>query len=595
MKRFHFFILAPYEEFYKNAMEAVQAFDSIDFTVRIGNEYTAPSIFSEYPLGAFNAIITRGANTTILREFTSIPVIEVNVSIFDILKPLLKLDYTNRKIAIVGYHNIVSSADKLADILDCRQISIFDIKRMDIPEIIPKVKNEGFEIVLGDDPSVALANKLGMQGILIQSSVESIKAAISEALYYSRFSHSEMEQLRAFRSLLNGLSIPIVIAADTGRILFTNELFNHSFSSQTIDILCEMMPVLVQENDITTIRKLDNCYCEITGKNVLFNSKNYLFFILSPIQKKHFAFSDISLKNGVEIFPSTMFINLLIDGNNRINQVADLIRNSNRIPAPLLISGEYGTGKKAIARYMHSIRQDSNHPVLYIRCDILSSARLHNLLSDDKSPLCNNRYTVFLENIDTLSLDMQSELASYIENTLATKRHFFIASSIENLNKLCSEKRFSYSLFNLLSTVQINLPPLRDTPEKLPKYLSFFYSELCGDENQKISFSPNAKLLLESHPWELNLKELYKFLNQLVLLSPNHEFSADEIRPLLQHSLASSPEVSNKMHTMIDLSKTLEEIDREVISRVLAEENMNRSKAAKRLGINRNTIWRKLG
>ena len=86
MKRFRILIIAPYLSFQETAAPVIQEFPTVDFEMHTGDEFTAISIFNSYPPNAFDAIITRGAIAAILRQFTSVPVVEVDVSLLDILR-----------------------------------------------------------------------------------------------------------------------------------------------------------------------------------------------------------------------------------------------------------------------------------------------------------------------------------------------------------------------------------------------------------------------------------------------------------------------------------------------------------------------------
>ena len=88
MKRFRILIIAPYLSFQETAAPVIQEFPTVDFEMHTGDEFTAISIFNSYPPNAFDAIITRGAIAAILRQFTSVPVVEVDVSLLDILRAI---------------------------------------------------------------------------------------------------------------------------------------------------------------------------------------------------------------------------------------------------------------------------------------------------------------------------------------------------------------------------------------------------------------------------------------------------------------------------------------------------------------------------
>lgn len=112
MKRFRILIIAPYLSFQETAAPVIQEFPTVDFEMHTGDEFTAISIFNSYPPNAFDAIITRGAIAAILRQFTSVPVVEVDVSLLDILRAINQPGFSDQRVAVVGYSSIINSVKK---------------------------------------------------------------------------------------------------------------------------------------------------------------------------------------------------------------------------------------------------------------------------------------------------------------------------------------------------------------------------------------------------------------------------------------------------------------------------------------------------
>ena len=128
MKRFRILIIAPYLSFQETAAPVIQEFPTVDFEMHTGDEFTAISIFNSYPPNAFDAIITRGAIAAILRQFTSVPVVEVDVSLLDILRAINQPGFSDQRVAVVGYSSIINSVKKVFEVLQLKNTEIYEVR-----------------------------------------------------------------------------------------------------------------------------------------------------------------------------------------------------------------------------------------------------------------------------------------------------------------------------------------------------------------------------------------------------------------------------------------------------------------------------------
>ena len=135
----------------------------------------------------------------------------------------------------------------------------------------------------------------------------------------------------------------------------------------------------------------------------------------------------------------------------------------------------------------------------------------------------------------------------------------------------------------------LRLPSLAERREDIRSICSLLLNE-CNRElgRQVTGFQPEAFGLLETFSWPGNLGQLRRVVYSLVLSAQGSYISAGAVRSVLQEQPRSS------LDGGIDLSKTLEEMEKEILSLVLRQEDMNQTRAAKRLGISRSTLWRKL-
>lgn len=171
------------------------------------------------------------------------------------------------------------------------------------------------------------------------------------------------------------------------------------------------------------------------------------------------------------------------------------------------------------------------------------------------------------------------------------RRHRLYATSSVDLAHLVKNNQFSLPLYRSFCGFTINLKPLALTPElilplaaEILEWISKKFSKDCG------GFEDEAKVLLQEFPWPLNIIQLVAVLQQLVINSDGFIITTELTKQVLDKETPKEYVPS----TMFDLTKPLAEIEQDVIMYVLRESNMNHSLAAKRLGIGRSTLWRKI-
>ncbi|MDR1508454.1 MAG: winged helix-turn-helix transcriptional regulator [Synergistaceae bacterium] len=139
--------------------------------------------------------------------------------------------------------------------------------------------------------------------------------------------------------------------------------------------------------------------------------------------------------------------------------------------------------------------------------------------------------------------------------------------------------------------VTISVPPLRDRRNDIPSLASLY----IGEENQKlakqvIGFAKNALDILRQFEWPQNIAQLKKVLNELLVMTTDSYISEHDVKIVLNKER----KICGTSVQAVNIKGTLDEITRSIISSVLASEKMNQTKTAKRLGISRSTLWKKL-
>ena len=595
MKRFRILIIAPYLSFQETAAPVIQEFPTVDFEMHTGDEFTAISIFNSYPPNAFDAIITRGAIAAILRQFTSVPVVEVDVSLLDILRAINQPGFSDQRVAVVGYSSIINSVKKVFEVLQLKNTEIYEVRYAEVKERVAELADRGFSLIIGDVPSVNAAMANGLRGLLILSSEDCIRQSVIAAIYYSELMEKGQEITQIFQTVIDNLKFRIILMDQIGNVIVDNRAFEITDHQTFKKELLLFIPVLWHQSTYRVCKKIGTQGIEIIGKRVSYRNQDCFLFFISLMHKGYASQADITIEKPLSVTLSPEFINTLQKNNPRVQAVAEIVTASVS-PPPVLILGEYGTGKSSLAYYLHGLRKEPMAPFIFVRCNLLTRKRWNAFLDKTASPLNENGCTLYLENIHLLPIELQQELSAYIVDSAADQRHFIIASATNRIHHLLSNDQFLYPLYQKISSLHVILAPLREFPDSITDFSQIFLTAANQEYQKSIrGFEEGVVALLEQQHWNTNLSQLKTFIQQLVLTAQGAQITLKEAQTLLLNDNTIPPEETEYLnYSGIDITKPLEEIERDIIQHVLMEENMNQSAAARRLGISRNTIWRKL-
>ena len=280
----------------------------------------------------------------------------------------------------------------------------------------------------------------------------------------------------------------------------------------------------------------------------------------------------------------------------------------------VLITGESGTGKDLIAKTIHDL-SNQNENFFKINLSMFNSKTIDKKISN----LLFENSTIYLDNVNEINIGLQPYLLNLLRNTFLKieneniKNIRFIISSSENLIKLIEKGQFREDLFYYLNIIPLYIPPLRERKEDIKDLVDSFLS------TNKINNLPvklihnNAYKELENYSWPGNIKELDTFINRLLILSPgkliNEKFIKSElvkVKEQLKNDFSNFSEIFDseleKFFKNADISRysnslynfILRKLEDSLIRKTLSVVNGNQIKASRMLGLNRNTLRKKI-
>ncbi|MGC6445527.1 MAG: sigma-54 interaction domain-containing protein [Rubripirellula sp.] len=326
----------------------------------------------------------------------------------------------------------------------------------------------------------------------------------------------------------------------------------------------------------------------------------------------------------------------IIGNSASMQEVYRITRRVAGSNASVLILGETGVGKELIANAIHRLSRRSGGPFVRVNCGALSESLLESELFGHvrgafTGAVTNrtgrfeaaNGGTIFLDEINSTSLTLQVKLLRVLQerefervgdtSTLSTDARI-VAASNRDLMKEVKQERFREDLYWRLNVVPIEIPPLRRRRDDLPALVSFFlehYNEI--NDRYVVHIGPGTMEAMQDYHWPGNVRELQNYIERAVVMAETDELTVDLLpdcmtsgqaapslistgndfdaltREVVTRGLSESGASSGMIHSVI-----VDQIEKELISQVLASCGGVQTKAATQLGINRNTLHKKI-
>ncbi|HEX7707610.1 MAG TPA: sigma-54 dependent transcriptional regulator [Thermoanaerobaculia bacterium] len=290
-----------------------------------------------------------------------------------------------------------------------------------------------------------------------------------------------------------------------------------------------------------------------------------------------------------------------------MQKVFDSIETVAPTDATVLITGESGTGKELVARAIHSGSPRRYHPMVAIHCGALTETLLESeLFGHEKGAFTGAQYrkkgkfevaeggTVFLDEIGDISLKTQTDLLRVLQEREIVrvgghqqlKVDFrCVAATNKDLQELIQMGKFRPDLFYRLNVFHIVLPPLRDRREDIPILVDHFIRKYALQMNRKVDHISSAAMnLIQRYDWPGNIRELENAIERAMVVARDTELREEDFA-IKSTATAELPQTEGK---------TLDEIEKAYILRILEECSFNQTKAADVLDIDRVTLHNKL-
>jgi len=304
----------------------------------------------------------------------------------------------------------------------------------------------------------------------------------------------------------------------------------------------------------------------------------------------------------------------LLGRSEAMQQVFDLVKQVAPSRATVLIQGETGTGKELAARAIHNLSPRADKKFVAVHCKAFSAQLLESELFGHEKGAFTGAFerrigrfeqaaggTLFLDEIGEIDENTQVKILRVLgertyervggNKTLEADVRL-VAATNRDLSQLVEDGKFRDDLYFRINVVQLTMPPLRDRLEDVPLLARAFVGDACKENDISPREIPSEVIAaLINYPWPGNVRELRTAMEHAVVMSTSAELRRSDLPPKIcqEIPMAAIDEQANEPATF-----NLHATERQLILRALDATRGNRTEAAKRLGMSRRTLHRRL-
>ncbi len=579
--------VAPYEGLAAILEREAATYPNVRMTIVVGNLERGLAAAIEQLIEPYDLILSRGGTADLLRENLDIPVVDIKTSAYDVLQALQLSEGITGKRAVVGFSAITDAARGASDALHL-DLDIFTlVDEDDAAQTVPVLESLGYETILCDVISSNVFREHGFNTVLVTSGSTSVRESIDEAVRTARHVGNAHAENVFLRDVIRNSGVDTVIYNADGSLFFTT--LDRGGNKALLSTLKALMPEALR-GEADVVRKTVGGRTYQIKSFVSAGADGKVTFFLSR------GGSQSGSRNaGIATFTKAEardeYLGSPYSLTGDVGALAKTLETALASGRPLLVTGEYGTGRTAVAGYAYTISRRASHPLVEIDCGMLTDRSRDFLLNGRTSPLFESDLTIHVKNMEASDRAFVTELFSSLVSSNAVSRNGLIFSCNPRGELVGSYISYIKDKFQC---IQVELPPLRESKERIPTIAKLYLSQLNADlPKEVLRIDRQAMALLTEYSWPGNYVQFKRLLLQLCVISRDHTIRATDVRSLLALERPVYPDAGGAGESHgIDLERPLAQIERDIVELVIQKNGGNQSAAARQLGISRTTLWR---
>ena len=630
-------VIVPYPELFEKVCTALNSpkyRERLDVNVQL---VTVDKI-ENVSLDGYDLVIARGYTALSLSKKESIPVLPIPITSYDILRALAECKKSAspepRKICCIGSHADFYPLTEIRSLLDTPIQVITTDNIQTVEECMEQAVENGCDAMIGGYTVLLTAQKKGIPAAVIKTGDEAIYQVLDEAIHIGEVTHARQIQNQMYRIIIQHSQDAIVYVDKNHQIILDNVLARTLARQNSLigKKLEQVFPYLYE-----SYKKTFDTSQEVIGEVHLFNERTFSVTYTPLVIKDHvdgvLVFGqDITRIQKLEAtirktlsekgLRAKYSFDHILHQSEIMKQTIQKARSFAATPSNIMLLGESGTGKELFAQSIHNHSARKDGPFVAINCAALPENLLESELfgyvqgaftganKGGKTGLFELAHggTLFLDEISEVSLNVQTKLLRVLQerevrrigddNVISINVRIICATN-KNLKKLVEEGHFRQDLMYRLDVLRVFLPPLRQRDHDI----LLLFTHMMNDYYQRAGqpapqLTRDAQQLLLKSPFPGNVRELRNIVERVCVLHPDPApITFQELEQAL------SPEdiytdTPKTMPAFIPPAKSVSDpranMEYQKIQETLQRCGGNQSKAAKELGMDRSTLWRKL-
>ncbi len=638
----HLLFVVPYPELMEQVKEVVANHperEKVNADVQALRVDEIPDI----PAGTYDAIIARGytAQKTLTKYSETTPTIRVHISGYDIIRAVYECreKYHPKKIAICGLDESLSEAAGVCKILGVEANVYAPVRNQDLPQVLNKAIEDGCDALVSGYSANLLAGKMGLNSVVIQTGAAALSQAMDEAIYTVERIRHERVISQMYKTIIYSSDAGLLYVDREGIIRVRNHVArqmngNVSIMGKPLKMVISWLEPLfcsVMKNGKVETRLISIPGSKITvsvkcSPVIANNELSGVVFNLTDVTQIQELESQIRRKLSERGLKARYTFDQIIHKSKEIDRVIQLAGRYAASDSNVIIIGETGTGKELFAQSIHNASKRKNGPFVAVNCAALPENLLESELfgyvegaftgtsKGGKMGLFEQAHggTLFLDEVGEISMAIQTKLLRVLQerqvrrigdNKVINVDVRIISATNKSIRKMADVGQFRRDLVYRLDVLRLFLPPLREREADVEL---LFVNQLQGmaKRNGQLPVKIEAGVfpLLCQYPFFGNIRELRNIAERVFVLHEGDIINAHDVHEALYPAdLDMDPSFAISTGTgLAELTETQEQNsenflgEEERLRQALKISGGNKGKAAKLLGIDRSTLWRRM-